>query len=273
MAFIIALRLIMTDDELFLTAIFNCTRSDLYTNPRKLTDQQQEILDGMRQRRANGEPVQYITGFTEFFGYRFEVGPGVLVPRPETEVLADVLIKELKALGKKEYFILDIGTGSGCLAVTMVKELPNCRVVALDVSDKALAYSRRNAEINGVADRIEFVQRDVFWFMDETRHRFDAVVSNPPYIPTSWMGRLPLDVQQEPELALEAGPDGLHFFRFIVPSSRKVLNSGGLLAVEFGDGQAKELQNLFAITGPWDKIQCCNDNAGKPRMMMAKISF
>jgi len=262
----------MTDDELFLTAILNCSRSELYLHPRSLTLEQQSTLDQMRVRRAAGEPIQYIVGFTEFFGHRFEVGPDVLVPRPETEVLADVLIRELKAQEKKEYFILDIGTGSGCLAVTMVKELPNCRVVALDVSGKALAYARRNADINKVADRIEFIERDMFWFMDETRHRFDAVVSNPPYIPTSAMGSLPVDVKQEPELALEAGPDGLHFYRFIVPSSCKVLKAGGLLAVEFGDGQAKELQNLFAITGPWDKIQTCNDNAGRPRVIMAQIS-
>lgn len=262
----------MSDDDLFLTAIFNCSRSELYLHPRALTSEQQTTLDQMRARRAAGEPVQYIVGFTEFFGHRFEVGPDVLVPRPETEVLADLLIKELKAQRKKEYFILDIGTGSGCLAVTMVKELPNCRIVALDVSAKALAYARRNAGINNVADRIEFVERDMFWFMDETLHRFDAVVSNPPYIPTCAMGHLPADVQKEPELALEAGPDGLHFYRFIVPSSRKVLKTGGILAVEFGDGQAKELQNLFAITGPWDKIQTSNDNAGRPRVITAQAS-
>jgi release factor glutamine methyltransferase len=262
----------MTDDELFLTAILNCSRSALYLHPQSLTSEQQARLDQMRARRAAGEPVQYIVGFTEFFGYRFDVGPDVLVPRPETEVLADVLIRALKAQGKKEYFILDVGTGSGCLAVTMVNELPNCRALALDVSDKALAYARRNAEINKVVDRIEFVERDMFWFMDETLHRFDAVVSNPPYIPTCAMGSLPVDVKQEPQLALEAGPDGLHFYRFIVPSSRRVLKTGGLLAVEFGDGQAKELQNLFAITGPWDKIQTCNDNAGRPRVIMAQMS-
>ncbi len=262
----------MTDDELFLTAILNCCRSELYLHPKVLTSEQQITLDQMRERRAAGEPVQYIVGFTEFFGHRFEVGPDVLVPRPETEVLADILIKALKAQGKKEYFILDIGTGSGCLAVTLAKELPNCRVVALDVSDKALVYARRNAEINKVSDRIEFVERDMFWFMDETLHCFDAVVSNPPYIPTCQMGRLPVDVQKEPELALEAGPDGLHFYRFIVPSARKVLKTDGLLAVEFGDGQAKELQNLFAITGPWDKIQTLSDNAGRPRVIMAQIS-
>ena len=263
----------MTDDELFLTAILDCSRSALYLHPPKLTPEQHVTLDRMRSRRAAGEPVQYIVGFTEFFGHRFDVGPDVLVPRPETEVLADVLVRALKAQNKKEYFILDIGTGSGCLAVTLVKELPNCRAVALDVSPQALAYARRNAVLNKVEDRIEFIERDMFWFMDETLHRFDAVVSNPPYIPTCGMAHLPADVQKEPELALEAGPDGLHFYRFIVPSVRRVLKTGGLLAVEFGDGQAKELQNLFAITGPWDKIQTCNDNADRPRVIMAQISY
>ena len=263
----------MTDDELFLTAILNCNRSELYLHPRPLSSQEQTLLDHMRTRRAAGEPVQYIVGFTEFFGHRFEVGPDVLVPRPETEVLADILLAALKAQGKKEYFILDVGTGSGCLAVTLAKELPHCRVVALDVSPMALAYARRNAGINKVADRIEFVERDMFWFMDETGHHFDAVVSNPPYIPTAAMDDLPADVRHEPRLALDAGPDGLHFYRFLVPGSRRVLKAGGLLAVEFGDGQAKELQNLFAITGPWDKIQTSNDNAGRPRVIMAQTSF
>jgi len=261
----------MTDDELFLTAILNCSRSDLYIHPQLLTHQQQDTLNRMRQRRVIGEPVQYIVGFTEFFGYRFDVGPGVLVPRPETEVLADVVVRALKTQEKKEYFILDIGTGSGCLAVTLVRELPHCRVVAVDVSAEALVYARHNADINRVADRIDFIQRDMFWFIDETPHRFDAVVSNPPYIPAYAMGQLPADVRQEPELALEAGPDGLHFYRFIVPCSQRVLKTDGWLAVEFGDGQAKELQNLFAITEPWDKIQTCNDNAGRPRVIMAEI--
>ena len=262
----------MTDDDLFLTAILSCSRSDLYLHPPALTAEQQMLLDQMRARRAAGEPVQYIVGFTEFFGYRFEVGPGVLVPRPETEVLAEALVRELKARDRKEHFILDIGTGSGCLAVTLVRELPNCRAVAVDVSPVALEYARRNAALNGVADRIEFIERDMFWFMDETGHRFDAVISNPPYIPTCAMAGLPADVQKEPELALEAGPDGLHFYRFIVPSARRALKTGGVLAVEFGDGQAKELQNLFAITGPWDKIQTCHDNAGRPRVITARIS-
>lgn len=260
----------MTDDELFLTAILDCSRSDLYLHPRALTEAEQARLDLLRLRRKAGEPVQYLTGFTEFYGYRFDVGPGVLIPRPETEVLADELIRMLKASSRQDVRILDVGTGSGCLAVTLARELPESRVTAIDVSREALAYARRNSILNGTSNRVACMERDMFWFLDESPERFDAVVSNPPYIPASAMESLPADVRHEPELALDGGPDGLHFYRFLVSAARRVLVPGGVLAVEFGDGQAKELQNLFAITGPWDKINIYHDNAGKPRGITAR---
>ena len=260
----------MSDDELFLTAILNCRRSDLYTRPVQLTPPQQQQFDDMKRRRAAGEPVQYITGFTEFLGHRINVGPGVLIPRPETEVMADLAIKELLSFGRKEYFLLDIGTGSGCIAIALVKAIPNCRVVAVDVSATALGYARKNAALNGVEDRVTFVERDVFWFMDENTDRFDAVLSNPPYIPTFMLSKLPADVQQEPGLALDGGPDGIHFYRFIIPTALRVLKAGGCLFLEFGDGERKELQNLFAITRGWDKIRIIKDNAGRPRVATAQ---
>ncbi|MBF0619688.1 MAG: peptide chain release factor N(5)-glutamine methyltransferase [Candidatus Omnitrophica bacterium] len=259
----------MREEELFLTAILNCSRSELYTRPVELTPDQKEMLERMKWRRAAGEPIQYIVGFTEFMGHRIEVGEGVLVPRPETEVMADVTIRALKERGQSEYFILDVGTGSGCLPISCVKGLPNCRAVAVDLSDKALAFARRNAELNGVADRIEFIERDVFWFMDATLHRFDAVISNPPYIPSFLLPTLPADVQKEPMLALDGGPDGLHFYRFLIPSAKKVLKKGGILALEFGDGQRKELEKLFWGVGGWDKIHIHKDNAGKNRVVTA----
>ncbi|NTV28988.1 MAG: peptide chain release factor N(5)-glutamine methyltransferase [Candidatus Omnitrophica bacterium] len=262
----------MTDEELFLTALLGCTRSELYTHPPTLTEEQKLELERMKWRRAAGDPVQYICGFTEFLGHRIEVGTGVLIPRPETEVLADEVIRELKTDGQGEHFILDIGTGSGCLPVAIVKALPNCRAVALDISAEALVFARRNAIINGVGSRIECVKRDVFWFVDETSHRFDAVISNPPYIPTFMLERLPEDVRKEPASALDGGPDGLHFYRYIIPAAQRVLKTGGLIALEFGDGQRKELENLFAQTGGWDKIRIIKDNAGKSRVIMARRS-
>ncbi len=257
----------MSDDELFLTAILKCSRSELLIRPVPLTDEQQERFNAMRSRRAAGDPVQYICGFTEFMGYRMEVGPEVLVPRPETEVLVDLVIKKLKMY--PESFVLDIGTGSGCIPISLAKELPACRAIGLDISTDALHYARRNVVINGVVDRVELIARDVFWFLDETKYHFDALISNPPYIPSSMIVGLPVDVRREPIMALDGGPDGLHFYRFIIPGALRVLKPGGFIALEFGDGQLKELENLFVITGGWDKIQVIKDNAGKDRAIIA----
>ncbi len=260
----------MTDGELFLTAILNCSRSDLYSKSSPLTDDQQKQFNDMKRRRAAGDPVQYICGFTEFMGFKMEVGPGVLVPRPETEVLVDLAFQELSADKRKEYFILDIGTGSGCIAISLAKMLPGCRVISVDISQEALAFARRNAENNGVSDRITFVDRDIFWFIDESQDRFDAVISNPPYIPTCQMDHLPADVKKEPALALDGGADGLHFYRLIIPAALRKLKTGGLLALEFGDGEGKELQKLFDEVGGWDKIRFEKDNAGRFRVALAR---
>ncbi len=260
----------MTDNELFLTAILNCSRSELFTQSMTLSEGQEQRLAHMHRRRAAGEPVQYICGFTDFMGYRIEVGKGVLVPRPETEVLADAVICWLNVKRPTGLFILDIGTGSGCIPVALVKAVEGCQVVAVDISETALLYARRNTEMNAVSGRISLMERDMFWYMDETADRFDVITSNPPYIPSFMLDQLPMDVRQEPLLALDGGPDGLHFYRQIVPKALRLLKDGGLLAMEFGDGQRKELENLFIITGGWDKIRIIKDNAGKDRIVMAQ---
>jgi release factor glutamine methyltransferase len=259
----------MTEDELFLTAILKCTRSELYTHAVALTDEQIVRLETMRRRWASGESVQYICGFTEFMGHRMEVGPGVLVPRPETEVLVDTVVQELGNKKADVIQVLDIGTGSGCIPIALVKALPKCRAIGLDVSAEALQYARRNSLVNAVSGRIEFIERDLFHYLDETEIGFDVIISNPPYIPTYMLGSLPENVRKEPELALDGGPDGLHFYRFIVPGAQRILKPGGLLALEFGDGQEKELENLFLITGGWDKIRVIRDNTGRNRIVLA----
>ncbi|MBF0387656.1 MAG: peptide chain release factor N(5)-glutamine methyltransferase [Candidatus Omnitrophica bacterium] len=264
----------MTDDELFLTTILQCSRSELFLRPAELTGEQKERLASMQQRRANNEPVQYICGFTEFMGYPVAVGPGVLVPRPETEVLVEAVVRELKANGQRECRALDIGTGSGCIPIALVKEVASCRVIGIDISEEALVFARRNAVLNGVAGQVEFIKQDMFWFLDAGNagvgRSFDVIVSNPPYIPSALIAGLPADVRQEPVLALDGGPDGLHYYRYIIPAAQRFLRSGGWLALEFGDGQSKELENLFAITGGWDKIRFVKDNAGKSRIALAR---
>jgi release factor glutamine methyltransferase len=142
--------------------------------------------------------------------------------------------------------------------------------MAVDISADALAVARRNASLNGVADRITFVERDMFWFFEETKEKFRVIISNPPYIPTCQMEALPEDVKREPSLALDGGPDGLHFYRFLIPAVRRVLEPGGLVAFEFGDGQRKDLEKLFAQTGEWDKIKFIKDNTEKDRAVLAR---
>ncbi|MBF0486302.1 MAG: methyltransferase, partial [Candidatus Omnitrophica bacterium] len=132
----------MSDEELFLTAVLQCNRTELYTRGCELTSEQSGIFEDMKRRRKNHEPVQYITGFTEFMGHRINVGPGVLIPRPETEVLCDILIQALKAQNKREYFILDIGTGSGCIPIAILKAIPQARVMALDVTEEPLSFAK-----------------------------------------------------------------------------------------------------------------------------------
>lgn len=259
----------MSNDELFLTALLQCTRTELYTHPVTLNAAQKEQLELMCWRHSAGEPVQYICGFTEFMGHRINVGPGVLIPRPETEVLVEAVISEIQAQGRPAPRVLDIGTGTGCISVAVLKALPDCRAAGVDISPEALDFARRNAELNAVSERLELIQKDIFRYIDDSGLLFDAVIANPPYIPTAMLGRLPREVLREPRLALDGGADGLHFYRLIIPGAGRVLTSGGLLALEFGDGQRKELENLFVISGGWDKIRCIKDNAGKERVLLA----
>ncbi|NLE65140.1 MAG: peptide chain release factor N(5)-glutamine methyltransferase [Elusimicrobia bacterium] len=259
----------MTDDELFLTALLDCQRTELYTRPVTLSPQQQERLDAMRRRRQAGEPVQYICGFTEFMGLRIDVGPGVLIPRPETEGLVERVLLEMGREMRVPRRILDVGTGSGCIAIAMARMLESAHVVGIDVSPDALIFARRNAEKNRVERRVSFVERDVFWYLEEGIEAFDAIISNPPYVPACALAHLPLEVRREPVSALDGGPDGLHFYRYIIPAAWRRISPGGILALEFGDGQEKEIENLFAQTGPWDRIRFEKDLAGRERTVLA----
>lgn len=255
----------MTDDELFLTAILNCTRSDLYLRPLTLSIEQQASLDLMRQRRQAGEPVQYICGFTEFMGFRIDVGSGVLVPRPETEVLVDVILHKLAHLTDKQFNLLDLGAGTACITLALLQHFPLAAATAVDVSDTAIYYSSINLQRYNLLTRCQLLKTDMRTFLDNSDRKFDLIISNPPYIPSSQILSLPVDVQHEPSLALDGGSDGLDFYRLIIPQALKHLNQGGWLALEFGDGQSKEIENLFAISKGWDTISIIRDNAGRDR--------
>jgi len=264
----------MSEDEIILTYILQCRRIDLQLNKPVLTPEQRQRFDEYVARRKAGEPLQYILGVAHFYGLEFKVNPAVLVPRPETEILVEEALRRFKGetiYGEPCRTILDIGTGSGNIAVTLAKHIPQARVTAIDISEKALEVARANVRAHGVADHIDFVRADILQGFAPGQ-AFDMVVSNPPYIPSGQIASLPADVQKEPRMALDGGEDGLKFGRALIKSSPPLLRKGGCLMMEFGDGQGLVLRALCEQTRAFSHIEILHDLNGKERIIIAKIS-
>ena len=263
----------MDENTIILTHILKCRSIDLHLDSPRLTLEQQERFELYKSRRAAGEPLQYILGFCNFFGLEFKVNPAVLVPRPETEILVEEALRRFKGSS-----ILDIGTGSGNIAVTLAKHIPQARVTAIDISNDALAVAYGNAVAHGVADRIDFVQADMNEYLSvgaygHTPVQFDMVISNPPYIPSRQIASLPADVQKEPRMALDGGEDGLKFCQMLIKSSPPLLRKGGCLMMEFGDGQGFALRALCEQTRAFSHIEILHDLNGKERILHGKIRY
>lgn len=238
--------------EQLLAHTLNLTRIDLYLNfDRPLTRSELARFRQSVQRRLHHEPLQYIIGETEFFSLPFKVNPHVLVPRPETERLVETVIEfhenELRNNTKKMR-VLDLGTGSGCIAVAIARHVERAHIVAVDISADAVDTARENAGLNGVAERIDFITGDAFEiFAEEPSDKMDVIVSNPPYVSPSEYEALPEEIRNyEPEVALKDGPDGLEFYRKITDLAPRLLAPGGMLAVEVGMEQAQSVQEMFS---------------------------
>lgn len=215
------------------------------------SDARGRFEDAVR-RRAAFEPVAHITGRAGFYGRLFEVGPSVLIPRPDTEVLVETVLTHLAGLEpNRPIRLLDVGTGSGCIPITLLCERPNLVATSLDISGEALAVAGRNAERFGVSDRLTLLERDVLSAPDSLfSDPFDVLVSNPPYIATEEARRLmPEVVSHEPFSALDGGADGLVFYRRLVQGAGKWVKAGGLFAVEIGHDQREDVFALFKQAG------------------------
>ena len=252
--------------ELMLCHILRYSRLELYLHYDKpLTKAELSALKAMIARRAKREPLQYILGETEFYGLPFAVDSSVLIPRPETEFLVEAALEYL-VQATQPLSVLDIGTGSGCIALTIAKKSPESRVVAMDISEAALALAAKNQSALGV-ENCELVKRDIFREIT-VRKPFDVIVSNPPYISTEGMAELePELTQHEPHIALSDGGDGLRFYRRFAEIFGEVLAPGGVFFVEIGYGQAAEILALFT-----DVYECSlrNDLAGIPRILIGR---
>lgn len=223
-------------------------------------------LRALVERRRAGEPIQYITGETEFYGLPFLVTPDVLIPRPETEHLIEKVV-ELAPLFSKPR-IVDVGTGLGVIAIALAHEWPSAAITAIDVSAPALDLAHRNAERIGFADRIRFLLGDLLAPVEA--ECFDFVVSNPPYVPTADRDSLAVEVREhEPALALFAGEDGLDVFRRLIPAAFAVLEPGGFLVMEIGYGQSEAVAALMSETG-FEQIEFVPDLQGIARVVCGR---
>lgn len=225
-----------------------------------LTDAQSGLYAALAARRSAGEPVAYIVGMREFFSLEFKVTPAVLIPRPETEALVEFALERI-APGSAQS-VLDLGTGSGCIAIIIAKHRPHTRVVAADRSASALAVARENAERNAVTN-LEFTASD--WFSALAGQRFDLIVSNPPYVAAGDPHLRQGDLRFEPAAALAAGSDGLDCIRLIIASAPQYLGSGGWLAFEHGFDQAAYCRELLAEAG-FNEVFSRADLAGTERI-------
>ena len=233
---------------------------------RELTPAQQAAFDALVQRRLANEPIQYITGEQEFYGLALRVTSAVLIPRPETEQLVEAVLAELDPT--QPVRILDVGTGSGAIAIALAHHLPHARVTAVDLSAAALEVAASNAARHGLADRIRFVASDLLDALPPGELPFDVIVSNPPYVPTADRAGLHPQVRDhEPAAALFAGPDGLDVYRRLIPRARTALRPNGLLALEIGHGQREAIASLLS---GWNELRFLDDLQQIPRIALAR---
>lgn len=246
-------------------AVLGTKRSDLTLFPEKeVSHTDSEKLLALAKRRALGEPLQYIIGYWEFFGRRFYVGEGVLIPRDDTEVVLSCTFEFLDSLKKdRPIKILDLCSGSGILAVSLKCRYPQAQVTAVEISPLALPYLRRNARENN-AD-INIIHADIFECADEfSDEEFDLIISNPPYVTDEDMENLQKEVRFEPSLALAGGKDGCDFYRKIIPLYAKKLRNGGMLAFEYDGSQAHVIEALM-IRADFCNIRIFDDIGGVHR--------
>jgi release factor glutamine methyltransferase len=207
-----------------------------------IAESEQRRFEEVIERRATGEPGQYITGTQDFYGRAFRVTPAVLIPRPETELLVEAALSVMNAEAK----ICDVGTGSGCIAITLVCERSDATAVAIDVSEAALEVAKENAVTYGVQNQIQFTLSDCFSALDESASRFDAIISNPPYVSANMLPGLQREVRDhEPQVALSPGEDGLSVIRRLLNDSPRFLRKNGHLLMEIGFDQGEAVQKLI----------------------------
>ena len=251
--------------ELLLVFTLNCDRAYLYAHPdRQLGDDEQSRYDQALDQRAQGIPAQYITGHQEFWGMDFIVSPAVLIPRPETEHVIETVLPLAQAMANPQ--IADVGTGSGCIALALAKELPQAEIHATDISSGALEIARANAARHQLESRVHFRQGDLLQGFGQ--NRYDFVISNPPYVGESEEDQVQLEVRKyEPRHAVFAGPTGLEVIQRLVPQAHDALKPGGWLVIEISGTIVEGVQGLL---DSWREVRITEDLQKIPRVARAR---
>ncbi len=266
------------DSEVLLAHVLNIDRTNLFLDPqRSLSSHQLQSFKKLIGRRSLREPLSYITGFKEFWSLNFKVNRHVLIPRPETEILVQKTLEILKEHCSNHtglFYVNDIGTGSGNIAVSLCKKRGNLRVVATDHTGEALSMASENTRLNNCEKQICFQKTDLFGEFKRTsdKNKFDLIVSNPPYIPSDEIETLAPEIKDyEPRIALEGGPDGLNFYKKIITEVPNHLIKGGFIILEMGYNQGKAISKIFSEQGFFSEIEISKDYSGKDRVISARF--
>lgn len=257
----------MLDSQLLMAMVLNCDRMSIIINKdAEVSEESSKRFLELIEQRKKKKPLKYITNNTEFMGIDLYVKEGVLIPRPDTEVLVEEVLKEVK---KKNFnTVCDVCCGSGAIAISIAKHNESARVICCDISETAEEVTKKNIELLDLSNRVEFYRSDLLDFALETHQQFEVIVSNPPYIKTSVIPTLMEDVKDyEPYIALWGGDDGLVFYRKITEQSKFVLKCGGLLAYEIGYDQGEQVSNILVDYG-FKEVRVVKDLAGLDRVVI-----
>ncbi|MDI6864570.1 peptide chain release factor N(5)-glutamine methyltransferase [Thermodesulfovibrio yellowstonii] len=249
--------------------VLKIDKIQLYTENPEITSEQAHTIKSLIERRLKKEPLQYILGECYFYNIKIKVGRGVLIPRPETEILVEQVLERKKLIINTGNRILDLCTGSGCIALAIGKNVPEFQIFGIDKSEKAVKYATENKSLNNIKNVI-FLVGDMFNPFKEKI--FACITANPPYVKTDEISKLQPEIKNyEPLEALNGGEDGLNFYRKIIENAEKYLLNSGLIFLEIGQGQAKAVQNIALMSG-FNVIEVVKDIAGIDRVMILKKS-
>lgn len=260
------------ESELIVMHLLDVDKAYLYTHPNRIVSI--EIVDKFKElieKRKEGYPIQYILKNQEFMGLDFHVTEGVLVPRPDTEILIEYIIKFARKSDKEKFNILDIGTGSGAISLSLAYYIENSYIYSVDISEKAIKIARKNKKKMKLEDKVKLITKDVLQGFPEIDEKMDIVVSNPPYIPSRDIDSLQIEVSKyEPRLALDGGDDGLIFYRYITEKAKEKLIDNGLLCYEIGYDQGESVKNIMKDNG-YKEILILKDLQGRDRAVIGRM--